>query len=272
MPETPLVVTTCNRKGGCFKTSGIFHLAGALAEDEKRVLLIDLDPQASLSQTFFGSTRIDKLSPGNSICGVFDEAGPPPAEEIIHATDFENIYVSPACDALTEHNHGRPTDCDWRQDAILQLIAEVGPEFDVVLLDTPPNLQLLTWAAMVASNVVFTPVIPEDYAAQGLVHVRRFVESVTQHRNPQLRWLGLLISMVQRVAVHKVYEGSLRTAYADLVFETTIPHATMFKEAVASRKPITHYKPKSPGAKAVYAFRDELLVRQSQLIQKQAAA
>ena len=105
-----------------------------------------------------------------------------------------------------------------------------------------------------------TPVIPEDYAAQGLVHVRRFVKEVGA-RNGRLRWLGLLIAMVQKVSVHKVYEGSLRTAYAGLVFNTTIPLAAVFKEAVASRQPITHYKRNSAGARAVCLLRDELSTR-----------
>jgi chromosome partitioning protein len=234
----PLVLTTCNRKGGCFKTSGIYHLAGAFSEEKKRILLIDLDPQASLSQTFFGPSAIERWPADRSVCALFDDAMPPDPEYIIHQTSIPAISICPACDALTAFNDGRPAECDWQQDVILQLINEVAPHFDLVLIDTPPNLQLMTWAAMAASHFVFTPVIPEDYAAQGLVHVKRFIEQVTARKNSQLRWLGLLLCMVQKVAVHKVYEGSLRTAYTDLVFDASVPLAAAFKESVAAKLPL----------------------------------
>ena len=115
---------------------------------------------------------------------------------------------------------------------------------------------------MVASQFVVTPVIPEDYAAQGLVHVKRFIEHVIAKKNPQLRWLGLMLAMVQsRVSIQAAYEESLRDAYGDLVFDAKVPLATVFKEAVAMKTPVTIYKPKTPGARSVTKLHAEILSR-----------
>ena len=262
MPKPPLVLTSCNRKGGCFKTSSIFHLAGAYAASGSRVLLLDLDPQASLSQTFFGSVKIEELDPNASIAGLFDDARPAAPEDVIFETHLENIWIAPACDQLGDYNLPKPHEQGLIQDVIAQLIMEVGDSVDVVLIDTPPNLQLLTWAAMAASDFVITPVIPEQYASQGLVHVRRFIEAVVQTKRPSLRWLGLVLAMVQsRVSIHKSFEEKLREGYGDLVFNQTIPLATVFKESVLNKTPVTQFQAKSAGAKALDTLHSEITSR-----------
>jgi chromosome partitioning protein len=134
--------------------------------------------------------------------------------------------------------------------------------YDYVLIDTPPNLQLLTWAGLVAADWCVTPVVPEDYAAQGIVHVKRFIEEVTRLRNSELRWLGLLLCMVQqRLGVHKVYEQVMRDAYGDLVLSTIIPHATLYKEAVSLKAPVPLHKPKHATSKTIAALADEIKTR-----------
>lgn len=268
MPDRPTVICTANRKGGCFKTSGIFHLSGAFAADKKRVLLIDMDPQGSLSQTFFGSQKVESLPAERSLAALFDEHGIQRIEDIIYQTHLKGIYICPACDALGKHNDGEPVAGGWKQDVIDQMITEVGHHFDVVLIDTPPNLQLLTWAAMVAADFVITPVIPEEYAAQGLVHVRRFIDGVGAGKNPKIRWLGLLLAMVQsRVSVHAAYEEKLREVYGELVFHTKIPLAAVFKEAVSAKTPVADFNKKTPGARAIGKLYKEITAR----IQSQAA-
>jgi len=262
MSKPPLVLTSSNRKGGCSKTSLIFHLAGAFANSGSRVLLLDLDPQASLSQTFFGSVKIEELEASQSIAGLFDEQQPKAPEDVIFETHLEKVWISPACDGLGDYNLPKPHECGLLQDVISQLIMEVAGSVDVVLIDTPPNLQLLTWSAMAASDFVITPVIPEQYASQGLVHVRRFIEAVVQAKRPSLRWLGLLIAMVQsRVSIHKTFEQKLREGYGDLVFEQTMPLATVFKEAVLNQTPVASFQPRAAGAKALLNLHTEITSR-----------
>ena len=272
MADSPLVLVSSNRKGGCAKTSTIFHLGGEFARRKQRVLLLDCDPQASLSQSFFGSRTVEQLDPAASLAALFDDRMSAAPSELIYDTSFEQIKIVPACDGLTKFNYPEPTSHGWLQDTIRQFVAEVRGDFDCILIDTPPNLQLLTWAAMVGADYCLTPVVPEDYAAQGLLHVKRFIESVQSTRNGNLRWMGLLISMQQkRLGIHSVYEQVMRDAYGDLVMATTVPHAAILKEAVAMKTPIGIHKPKIAGAKIIAQLANEILERSQRKQGREAA-
>ena len=262
MAGKPLVLVSSNRKGGCFKSSGTFHLGGAFAARGMRTLLLDADPQGSLSQSFFSSRVVEELAAGESLAALFDDRLGTSPLTLVHATPIENLAIVPASGHLTQFNHADPKAHGWLQDSLRQFIVELGDRFDCVLIDTPPNLQLVTWAAMVASDFVLTPVIPEDYAAQGLVHVKRFIEDVQASRNGALRWMGLLLTMVQnRLGVHVAYERVIRQAYGQLVLDTVIPHAAIFKEAVAAKTPVTLYKPRVAAAKTVTQLAEEIARR-----------
>jgi chromosome partitioning protein len=262
MARPKLVLTSSNRKGGCFKTSSVYHLGGALAQKGKRVLLVDTDPQASLSQTFFGSVEIEQFKEEESLVALFNDRYDPDPGRIIYETTTENIWIVPGCDGLSIWNQSDPAGFGKYEQAIATFLAGLGEHFDCVLIDTPPNLQMLTWSALVASDFCITPVIPEDYAAQGLVHVKRFIRACKEKSNPRLDWLGLVVAMVQsRLAVHTAYETVLRENYADFVFQTTVPLAAVFKEAIAARKPVSIYKKNTKPAKAIIALADEILER-----------
>ena len=262
MPEKPLVLTSSNRKGGCAKTSSIFHLGAAFSARGLKVLWVDCDPQGSLTQSVMTPQEFERLPDARAVTALFDDRHNPTPDQIIHPTAIEHVSLLPASTGLTDVNHSRPSGQGWLESCLAQFCLEVRERFDLVLIDTPPNLQLLTWAALAASDFVFTPVIPEDYSAQGLVHVRRFVEEVQTARNPRLRWLGLLLTMVQkRLGVHVAYEHAIRDAYGELVFDVTLPQSAVFKEAVAARIPVSLYKPRDAGAKAVVQLSEEIAKR-----------
>ena len=133
---------------------------------------------------------------------------------------------------------------------------EVRDGFDLTLIDCPPNLHLCSWAALVASNFLIVPLSPEDYGAQGIIDVQESVTLVQAGPNPALRLLGFLITMHdKRLGIHTAYETLLREMYGSDVFASPFPLAKDFKEAVASRMPISHYKPKSAPAKAAQGCR-----------------
>ena len=261
MDNTPLVVSFLNRKGGVGKTSATYHLAGHLAHLGHRVLLCDLDPQASLSQGFFGPMAVEQLPKGRTIAALFDDAYDPDPEELIHETQHERLSIVPASEHLTDHNTPRP-DESGEQSAVGDFIREVAGHYDAVLLDCPPNLQLCSRAALVASEFVVVPVIPEDFSSQGLIFVQQEIDRVLTRSNPSLRLMGYMLTKCdRRLGIHKAYEKLLREQYGDLVFEHTFPEATSFKEAVTRRCPITVDKPKSAGAEAVAALTREVLER-----------
>jgi chromosome partitioning protein len=247
-----------NRKGGVGKTSSVFHLAGSYARSGRRVLVCDLDPQASLSQGFFGPRFVESLPKRATVAALFDDAHDPTPDDVIHETPFPNLWIVPATNDLTDHNTPRPEDAE-SQDALSDFLAEVRDSFDVILIDCPPNLQLCSWAALLTSDFVVVPVIPEDFSSQGLIYVQQAIDRAMMRKNPRLRLLGYVLTMYNRqLGIHKAYEKLLREQYRDLVLENAFPIATAFKEAVTRRRPITEDKPKSAAAEAVQALALEL--------------
>jgi chromosome partitioning protein len=263
MDVRPFSAAFLNRKGGVGKTSSVFHLAGSFAAVfGKRVLVCDLDPQASLSQGYFGPVFVESLPKGRTVAALFDDAYDPCPEDLIHATGFENISIVPASNDLTNHNTPRPEEAGDYQSSLRDFLAEVRDDFDVCLIDCPPNLQLCSWAALLASDFVVVPVIPEDFSSQGLVFVQQAIDSALTTSNPRLRLLGYMLTMYEkRIGIHGAYEKLLRSQYEALVFQNVMPLSTAFKEAVSRRRPVVVDKPKSAAAEAVKALCNEILDR-----------
>ena len=260
--DAPLIASFLNRKGGVGKTSSVFHLAGSYAKSGRRVLVCDLDPQASLSQGYFGPRVVETLPKEQTVAALFDDALDPLPDDLIHETNIPNILIVPASNDLTDHNTPRPEDAGEQQYALRDLIAEIKIGFDVILIDCPPNLQLCSWAALLASEFVVVPVIPEDFSSQGLIYVQQAIDQAMTRKNPRLRLLGYMLTMYNRqLGIHKAYEKLLREQYQDLVMENVFPLATAFKEAVTRRKPIIEDKPKSVASDAIQDLCLEILGR-----------
>jgi chromosome partitioning protein len=256
------VITLLNQKGGVGKTSTAHHLAGTLAVGGRRVLLLDNDPQASLTQGFWGPVATAQLDPRTTIAGLYAGLDPFP-EQIIRPSGIQGIELVPGAKQATDYNVPRPYDTPpAAQTCIRAFLAEVRDRYDIILIDCPPNLHLCSWAALVASDHLIVPLQPEDYGAQGLGPVQESVELVAHGPNPSLNLLGFLLTMYNaRLAIHKLYETLLREQYGPSVFETRVPYAADFKEAIAQRKPIAQYKSKGASAKAIKELADELLTR-----------
>jgi chromosome partitioning protein len=196
-----------------------------------------------------------------TVAALFDDGIPPAPEEIIRPTDFAGVELVPGSEYLNSHNLPDP-EHDPRQLVLRDLVEEVRDRYDVVLIDCPPNLCLCSWSALVAGDGVVVPLQAEDYGAQGIAAIQRAVARAHREANPRLTLLGYLITMYnQSLAIHRAYAGQLRSMYGERVFETMVPLAKDFKEAVSSRLPISHYKPKGAPAKAMAALATELLAR-----------
>lgn len=256
------VISSIALKGGVGKTTLTHHLAGALALAGKRVLAVDNDAQASLSSGIFGPTVVEGFDPAETVAALYAGLDPLP-DQIIRPSGIANLDVIPGSKAAGRFNLPEPerTGVDL-QLCLRSFLDEVRDSYDVVLLDCPPNLNLATWAALIASDAAFAAAVPEDYGSASLSPVFESLALMRSGPNPNLRFLGLVLNQVQaRLAVHQLYEAALRDQHGIGVFTTRILLAADIKEAIARRLPIGVHKPKGASAKAFRALLDELLGR-----------
>ncbi len=268
----PVTICLINQKGGCGKSSTCFHLAGALAKEGMRVLLVDADPQGSLSQGFLGSALVESLPVSETMAALFDdETYFLDYNQLPRPTLDELIQIVPANQHLARHNFPMPETTGLKQFAVRNLLEELS-DFDIVLIDCPPNLYLCSWNAMIAADYVVIPVPPEDFGTQGLRTVHQAVENVRE-LNPKLRRLGHLISRYdRRLLVHRSYERELRKLYQEMVLDTLIPEAAAFKVALTARMPVTHHAPRSRAANMTRELAKELLERIADHAEKRRVA
>jgi chromosome partitioning protein len=255
------VISFINQKGGCGKSSTCFHLAGALAEQGQRVLLVDADPQGSLSQGFLGSTVVENLPLEATLAAAFAEEGclllP---RQVVRPTGIRGIDLIPSNQHLTVFNRSEPETTGMVQFALHSLVADLH-EWDVVLMDCPPNLYLCSWAALLAADEVVIPVPPEDFGTQGLRVVHQAIEQA-QVLNQELRLLGHLVTRSDsRLLIHQAYERKLRQLYDAQVLETVIPEVAAFKVALAARTPVNLHRPRSTAARLTTRLVHEMVVR-----------
>lgn len=248
-----------NQKGGVGKTSCTHHLAGTLAQMGRRVLLVDNDPQSSLTQGLWGPVAARQIDPAATVAAIYDGAMPFP-EQVVHPTAISGIDLIPGSRRSTSHNIPDPHLADPEiQHSLRGFLDDVRENYDLVMIDCPPNLHMCSWAALVASDHIIVPLQPEDYGAQGIIDVTESVARVRSGPNPALGLLGFLITMINgRKTIHRLYEEMLRERYGKAVFNTMIPEAVDFVEAIAQRKPVAQFKPRGAAAKSIRALAEEV--------------
>jgi chromosome partitioning protein len=253
------VVTLLNQKGGVGKSSTCHHLSGTLAQMGRRVLCLDNDPQSSLSQGFWGPIAARRIDPAETIAALYMGQRPYP-EQVIKPTGVDNIDLLPGSRVATDFNIPRPFEGSYEvQTCLRDFLADVRSQYDLILIDCPPNLHMCSWSALVASDFIITPLAPEDYSSQGLVDVQESIAMVQGSLNPGLALLGYVLTMVvPRRTLHQLYEERLRALYADAVFTNRVMSSVDYPEAIARRQPIAQYKPKGASAKAIKALAVEV--------------
>src|SRR4051812_21873280 len=256
------VVSAINLKGGVGKTSICLHMAGALALLGQRVLCLDNDPQSSLTAGFLGAQPTRQLDPAVTIAAVYAGDDPLPGA-LIRSSGFDRIDLLPGSRFAVGANIPHPHKASHADQVRLRdFLDQVRDDYDIVLIDCPPNLHMASWAAMAASDAFVVPVQPEDFGAQGTQDVIESATGVRAVVNPGLTLAGYVVSMYQaRRAVHQAYVTHLRVSYGNAVFTSLIPMASEFAEAVTARKPVGFHKPKGAASKAIRAVAEELVAR-----------
>jgi chromosome partitioning protein len=255
------VVALLNQKGGVGKSSCTHHLAGTLARMGRRVLLLDADPQSSLTQGWWGPVATRRLDPAVTIAAVLRGDRPHPAQ-VIHPAGLDGVDLVPGSRAAASFNTPDPRLADpEQQDVLRSFLEEAAGGYDLTLIDCPPNLHLCSWAALAASDHLVVPLQPEDYGAQGIADVLESLEQVRTAGYP-VSLLGYVITMCSpRRTLHQLYEEQLRELYGAAVFAARVPESPEFPEAISRRQTIAQYKPRGAAAKAIRALAEEMLGR-----------
>ena len=249
-----------NQKGGCGKSSSCFHIAGHLVKSGRRVLVVDADPQGSLSQAIFGSEYVEMLESRDSLAALFDDDTCSAPFQLPKDTQWQRLSIICANHTLARYNRPEPEREGLLQFALADYLESLDG-YDFVLIDCPPNLYQCSWNALLAADFVVVPLPPEDFGAQGLRAVHQAINNARQ-LNPRLQLLGHLVTRLdRRLVVHRAYEARIREFYADAVLRTVIPEACAFKVALACRKPVNFYAPDSRAALATKQLSDEILER-----------
>lgn len=265
------VISTFAKKGGVGKSTFTWNFAGYLSRLGKRVLMIDADHQASISQAILSPDVVERLPQERTVAALFDEVHEPDPANIVHQTTDKNILLAPASDLLQPYALPRPLETGALQFVFREFVAEVADELDYVLCDTPPDCaNLLSWNCLMASQYVVTVIELEPFSAQSIVGTLRKLDEAMSNGNPRMCSAGFVVNNRKRISLHKGYEENLRNLYGEQVFQSVLQSRVAHSEATQTHQHIFDYDEACDAAKETASLCGEVLLKTS-TVQRRAA-
>jgi len=248
-----MILAIANQKGGVGKTTTAINLGAGLGALERRVLLVDCDPQANATRGLGATATVPNLY--HALTG---EAA---LEETIRPSGFPNLDLVPSQRDLVGVEVEFVGEAGWEK-RLKGILADVAGRYDTILLDCPPSLGHLTVAALTAAGGVLVPLQCEYFALEGITELLATVKRIQASLNPRLAIAGILLTMYDdRTNLSKDVAEEIRSHFAEKVYETVVPRNVRLAEAPSHGLPIFQYDIKSRGAEAYLALARELLRR-----------
>lgn len=249
------ITAFANQKGGVGKSTSAINVAAGIALKGKKVLLVDCDPQGNTTS----GVGINKKNMRYSTYDVLITRSD--AQSAVVKTEFDNLYIMPSNISLAGAEF-ELVDTENREQRLKKALAPIKDEYDLIVIDCPPSLGLITVNALVASDSLIVPMLCEYFSLEGLAQLLMTVKEIKRRYNPTLELTGILITMYNgRLNLSQEVAAELKKYYADKLFKTLIPRSVKVSEAPGFGEPIQYYEKHGKGAEAYNAVCDEIIKR-----------
>ena len=251
-------ISVINQKGGVGKTTTVINLAAGLSQLNKKILVIDLDPQGNAT-TGLGLSNMEDSS--DTIYGVLN--GSKEIKDVIKKTQFKNldlIISNVDLSGLEVETAGDSERAFLLKLKLTAFLNNSGGTYDYILIDCPPSLSLLTVMALVSSHSLLVPLQTEFFALEGLTQLMKTIERIKVSLNPDLNIRGILLTMYdKRNKLSSQVEKEARDYFYEKVYATVIPRNVRLSEAPSHGMPVLIYDKSCPGSKSYFSFTDEFI-------------